>query len=234
MRHARSPPCRETIIRDADIAANPESSTFYYLQSPRILPQRSIGHGGSPSPRSRHGGRPPPFQASRGGAEWARRGTGRPPAVAEPGRTQRPCSRFSRCYSFIWFAGHWWGAANAREHRPMTGSFHDDQCTASGTDQSCRHRFESLCGFTSSSRCPRSRSRTTRGLVSRGRGDDARRQRRECRWSDERGPRGVGALGVRGFDIMRIGSRQIGMVTHPEQPSPRLLQCAKLLSRVER
>lgn len=38
------------------------------------------------------------------------------PTAAEPGRTQRRCSRFSRCYSFIWFAGRAVGRESRRRH----------------------------------------------------------------------------------------------------------------------
>jgi hypothetical protein len=76
--------------------------SFLLHALPQILPQCSIGHG---NPRPDLGAAVVqfgPLKVAHGGSGME---TGRLPTAAEPGRTQRSRSRFSRCYSFIWFAG---------------------------------------------------------------------------------------------------------------------------------
>ncbi|EAQ85539.1 hypothetical protein CHGG_09553 [Chaetomium globosum CBS 148.51] len=89
-----------TPCRLADIAP---VWSFLLHALPQILPQCSIGHG---NPRPDLGAavvvRFGPLKVAHSGSGME---TGRLPTAAEPGRTQRSRSRFSRCYSFIWFAG---------------------------------------------------------------------------------------------------------------------------------
>jgi hypothetical protein len=96
--------------RLADIALS-QSLLLLLHALPQILPQRSIG---CRSLRPDLGRRPSCHLSTlvgsrKGCIRWVDQGELRLPTAAEPGRTQRPWSRSSRCYNFIWFAGREWG-----------------------------------------------------------------------------------------------------------------------------